>query len=136
MKTRIFTLLLALVISVPTAIGQDAAGAQELSLRRQKFHALPPDIWRMPDLHTLDLSFNPITELPDSIATLRLTHLNLVRTYVTDFPASVAGSPLAATLQYLDMRGCRLTEEQQEAIRALFPDAVIRWDFPCDCGAD
>lgn len=133
MKARVIALLVVLFFLAPVALGQDN---YELCLRRKKLHAVPAEVWAMPDLHTLDLSFNPLTALPDSIARLSLTHLNLVKTYITDFPATVAGSTLAETLQYLDMRSIRLTEEQQKAIRALFPNAVIKWDFPCDCGAD
>ena len=130
MKTPLPALATLLLITV-SAMGQDT-----LSLRRGGYRQVPPVVWQMPSLRVLDLSKNDITSLPDSIATLRLNELRLQRTYITDFPATVADSPLAASLRLLDMRGCRLTDKQQEAIKSLFPNTKILWDEPCECGAD
>ena len=131
MKPRHFILLATLL-----ALASMATGQESLNLRRGGYRQVPPEVWHTPGLKVLDLSKNDITALPDSIAVLPLTRLVLQRTYVTDFPATVKDSPLAATLQLLDMRGCRLTEGQQEAIKELFPNTKILWDEPCECGAD
>lgn len=121
---------LGMVFVVPTT-------AQEsLNLRRGGYKQVPEVVWRTAGLRVLDLSKNSIVALPDSISVLPLRELLLQRTFVTEFPESVKGSPLAATLQLLDMRGCRLTERQQDAIRELFPNTKILWDLPCECGAD
>lgn len=132
---RIFLLVFTfcLLLPVPPAAAQEPAS---LNLRRGHYREVPSIVWNTPGLSVLDLSKNPLTGLPDSIARLPLTHLILQKTYVTDFPASVKDSPLSRSLELLDMRGCRMTEGQQDSIRNLFPDTKILWDFPCECGAD
>ena len=132
---RIYLLVFTfyLLLPVPPAAAQEPAS---LNLRRGHYREVPAIVWQTPGLAILDLSKNSITDLPDSIARLPLKQLILQRTFVTDFPASVKDSPLSRSLQLLDMRGCRLTEAQQKAIRELFPNTEILWDEPCECGAD
>lgn len=138
MKARVAAILFAFLFLAPPLTAQERTDdtCQTLLLRRKRLKQVPSEVWQRPGLTVLDLSKNPLTELPDSIARLELTQLLLQRTYITEFPSSVAHSPLAASLRLLDMRGCRLTEGQQEAIRELLPDTKILWDMPCECGAD
>lgn len=127
-----------------------------LRLRGKHLKAVPSEVFAMTNLRELDLRGNRLTSLPDSIALLRhlerleasrnplsalpnemsqmsqLRELILWDTYVADLPATF--ELLDATLEVLDLRSCRMSPDEQEAIAKMLPSVKKLWDNACNCG--
>lgn len=97
------------------------AGATRLDLRGCGLEALPPEVLSLADsLHTLDLSGNRLTELPDGLARLS----TLERLFCSDNPFQRL-PPVLGRLPRLDIVGFkanRITEVPAEAL-----PASLRW---------
>jgi hypothetical protein len=76
---------------------------------KNKLEAIPTCIGSLKQLVILDLWFNVITEIPDSIQELK-------------------------ALKSFDLRGMNYSEEQQKKWQALVPWVEIEFDVGCDCG--
>lgn len=103
-----------------------------LRLGRNNIDSLPIEVAHMSHLRELDISRNPIIFLPEEMGyMLSLQRLVLWSTPIYSFPESFA--ELDGHLQYLDMRSCLLSRDEQDSIRALLPSPKIVWDQACNC---
>ncbi len=124
-----------------------------LTLKKKHLKTFPKEILEMKNIQRLDLSRNSIKEIPSSIDTLKYLHyLNIAQNYLTSLPKQMAQMPIDTLilwdnqikyfdssfsklhLKYLDIRAISMTRKQQKAIKALFPQAKIKKDHPCNCG--
>lgn len=106
---------------------------RELDLRGNRIARLPDSIGSLTHLRRIDLSRNPLMALPASWSALEeLEELVLWATYVTSVPETYAR--LDGVLQLLDLRGCPLTLDDQDAIEKILPNVKKIWDLACNCG--
>ena len=98
---------------------------RRLYLRDNAFTVVPPALAKgLPELETLDLSGNPIGEIPDWLAARKgLRHLNLSDTHVKRLPADLSAWRSLVSLQMGGLNG--LTLEEMTRIRAALPDTRI-----------
>lgn len=117
---------------VPSAV-YAMTNLQTLDLRGNRISRLSDSIALLPHLRRLELSRNPLMELPTAVAQLsELKELVLWSTYVTALPPECV--QMDGRLELLDLRGCPLLLDDQEAIRAQLPSVKILWDYACNCG--
>lgn len=87
------------------------------------------ELSRLTKLRYLDLSSNYIERLSPRLAVLRPDSL-----VMWDNPIRILPEELSQwNLRYLDLRAIQMNRKEQRAIKALFPKAKIRLDYPCNC---
>ncbi|MBQ1191824.1 MAG: leucine-rich repeat domain-containing protein [Bacteroidales bacterium] len=125
-----------------------------LDLSRNRLESLPSELFEFKDLKRLILSRNRLSGGLDSLALLpKLRYLDLSSNYIESLPESLAFSSLDSLimwdnpcygfadcfsrldLRYLDLRAIQMNRAEQKKIKAMFPNARIRMDHPCNCGA-
>ena len=84
---------------------------------------LPEELWLIPNLETVDLSFNRLTQLDGIEAWQSLRHLSLIDNPLHDL------SPLVGlqALETLDMRRIHWSEPRREALQTSLPQVEITW---------
>lgn len=103
---------------------------KRLRLYRNKLDSVPVWLTSLEHLHYLDLSSNYIDSLDGRLSSLPLDTLVMWDNPIYSFPESFSDMDL----KYLDLRAIQMNRDEQRAIRALFPNARIRMDHPCNCG--
>lgn len=133
------------------------ASVYHLKLKRKKYRTVPSEVFSsFPNLETLDLSYNYLTELPSGIRSLTrlkklvlnnnellglppqigelksLEYLDLWSNELTYFPEEMIG--LKDNLKVLDLRGILIDDEVQKRIRNMLPKTKIHFSPGCNCG--
>ena len=73
----------------------DENGGRALDLSRRALQRLPATLYVMADLHSLDISENPLGELPRELAKLtQMRRLTALQCEVTSFPTQALGIQL------------------------------------------
>lgn len=117
---------------VPSAV-YAMTNLQTLDLRGNLISRLSDSVALLVHLRRLELSRNPLMELPAAVSQLtELKELVLWSTYVTALPPESV--QMDDRLVLLDLRGCPLLLDDQEAIRTQLPSVKILWDYACNCG--
>jgi hypothetical protein len=101
-----------------------------ISFSNNHFQDFPDVICKLEQLRVIDFSTNEIAILPDCLK--NLIHLNtllMVGNEVSKIPPSLKELKLVE----LDMRMIQMNEKEQQIIRALFPDATIKFSKACNC---
>lgn len=123
-------------------------------MSRNRLESLPSELFEFKDLKRLILSRNRLSGGLDSLALLpKLRYLDLSSNYIESLPESLALSSLDSLimwdnpcydfadcfsrldLRYLDLRAIQMNRAEQKKIKAMFLNARIRMDHPCNCGA-
>ena len=101
-----------------------------LSIANNKFEELPDVICKFEQLRVLDFSTNEIVFLPQCLDKLiHLERLLMVGNEVSIIPSSF----VELDLKEIDMRMIQMSEKEQDRIKDLFPDALLRFSKPCNC---
>ncbi|BFZ12002.1 hypothetical protein BsWGS_15041 [Bradybaena similaris] len=77
---------------------------EQLTIQNCSLRRINPQITALPELRTLDMSYNNITSVPDSLGQLASVHtLNLSYNKLTTFPAILCNSRISNTLVTLNL---------------------------------
>jgi Leucine-rich repeat (LRR) protein len=109
---------------LPPEIG-NCKQLQHLHLGGNSLDSLPAEIGKLSQLRNLSLHNNSLTTLTPEIGKLyQLRTLYLNNNFIlTSLPPEIAN--LKDTLNYLDLSGCPISEEEKAKIRAWLPNTQI-----------
>lgn len=115
---------------IPPEIGK-LKNLKELDISSNKLEVIPAGIGKLEKLQKLVLNRNDIDSLPPEMAGLtELARLELWDTSINRFPPEMKS---LSKLVFLEMRGIMMSDEDQQNIRDLFPDAKIFFSPSCQC---
>ena len=103
----------------------------ELRIVKSRLQYIPPVIYQLNGLTTLDLGHNYISEVPSEIAQLKkLEKLNLWGNSIYDLPIEITEM---TKLKNIDLRVIDLNRLEQIALREKFPNIKLEMSPPCNC---
>jgi Leucine-rich repeat (LRR) protein len=101
-----------------------------ISIANNKFTNFPTIICYLSKLETIDISTNEIASLPECLKELiHLQNIYMVGNEIGKIPQSFD----KLDIKELDMRMIQMNENEQNAIKELFPNAEIKFSKPCNC---
>ena len=101
-----------------------------ISFSNNHFQNFPDVICSLEELRVIDFSNNEIPSIPECLK--NLIHLNtilMVGNEVSKIPASFKDLDIIE----LDMRMIQMNEKEQQNIRELFPNAILKFSKACNC---
>ncbi len=101
---------------------------RSLDLSKTYLVRFPQEIFEMYDLEVLSLAFTEIGYLPEDL--WRLTHLKKLDLRGTSIKVLPEGLEY---IEMIDFRLCELNREEQDFIRAQYPNIQIYFSSPCHC---
>ena len=105
---------------------------QKLNLERNQLETLPKEIGALKNLKQLILNQNQIYTLPWEMGDLeKLEYIDLWSNNISELPKTMKK---LTNLKRIDMRVISLNQEQQDALKNLFPDVIFDFSPACNCG--
>ena len=114
-------------VALPVCLSANGA-IESISFSKTNIQRLPEGLKDFANLQNLDLSFTNIVYLPEDFYQLyALKTLNLRGTAIASLPDGLEN------LEMIDMRMIDLSRDEQEAIKAQYPEVKIFFSSPCQC---
>jgi len=110
----------------------ECANLEYLDISRNRIHLLPECMGKLTRLRTLTANRNPLGTLPAAMATCSsLEYLDLWQTWMDYVPYELR--VLDGKLRTVDLRGIRMTMEQQMAIKKVWRETDVWMSAWCNC---